>query len=65
MKSVVGGHLRYFGVPGNRHALAYFRFTVSKLRKYGIYRIEQLKREAGKRLFVGGVKLPWRWQSWD
>jgi len=31
LKSVVGGHLRYFGVPGNRYALAYFRFTVGNL----------------------------------
>jgi hypothetical protein len=31
LKSVVGGHIRYFGVPGNRYALAHFRFTVSNL----------------------------------
>jgi len=31
LKSVVGGHIRYFGVPGNRYALAYFRFQVSNL----------------------------------
>ena len=31
LKSVVGGHFRYFGVPGNRYALAHFRFTVSNL----------------------------------
>ena len=30
LKSVVGGHFRYFGVPGNRYALAHFRFTVSE-----------------------------------
>jgi hypothetical protein len=24
-------HIRYFGVPGNRYALAHFRFTVSNL----------------------------------
>jgi group II intron reverse transcriptase/maturase len=29
LKSVVGGHFRYFGVPGNRYALSHFRFTVS------------------------------------
>ena len=28
LKSVVSGHIRYFGVPGNRYALAHFRFTV-------------------------------------
>jgi hypothetical protein len=27
LKSVVGGHIRYYGVPGNRYALAHFRFT--------------------------------------
>ena len=31
LKSVVGGHFRYFGVPGNGHAMAHFRFTVSNL----------------------------------
>jgi group II intron reverse transcriptase/maturase len=31
LKTVVGGHLRYFGVPSNRYALAHFRFTVGKL----------------------------------
>jgi hypothetical protein len=31
LKSVVGGHLRYYGVPGNRYALVYFRFTVGNL----------------------------------
>ena len=31
LKSVVGGHLRYYGVPGNRYALAHFRFTVGNL----------------------------------
>ena len=29
LRSVVGGHIRYYGVPGNRYALAHFRFTVS------------------------------------
>src|SRR6266481_4419411 len=28
LKSVVGGHIRYYGVPGNRYALASFRFAV-------------------------------------
>jgi hypothetical protein len=31
LKSVVGGHIRYYGVPGNRYALANFRFAVGKL----------------------------------
>jgi group II intron reverse transcriptase/maturase len=28
LRSVVGGHIRYYGVPGNRYALANFRFAV-------------------------------------
>ncbi len=28
LKSVVGGHIRYYGVPNNRYALANFRFSV-------------------------------------
>jgi RNA-directed DNA polymerase len=30
LKAVVGGHLRYYGVPSNRYALAHFRFTVGQ-----------------------------------
>ncbi len=30
LKAVVGGHIRYYGVPSNRYALAYFRFTVGQ-----------------------------------
>jgi RNA-directed DNA polymerase len=29
LKSVVGGHIRYYGVPNNRYALANFRFSVA------------------------------------
>ncbi len=31
LRAVVSGHLRYYGVPSNRYALAHFRFTVGKL----------------------------------
>jgi RNA-directed DNA polymerase len=31
LKTVVGGHLRYYGVPSNRYALAHFRFSLGKL----------------------------------
>ena len=31
LKAVVGGHFRYYGVPGNRYALAHFRFSVGIL----------------------------------
>ena len=30
LRAVVSGHLRYYGVPSNRYALAHFRFTVGK-----------------------------------
>ena len=29
LRSVVGGHIRYYGVPCNRYALAAFRFSVA------------------------------------
>jgi RNA-directed DNA polymerase len=53
LKSVVGGHLRYFGVPGNRHALAHFRYTVSNLWHRALCRRSQhgrVKWERMKRL---------------
>jgi RNA-directed DNA polymerase len=31
LRSVVGGHIRYYGVPTNRHALHIFRFQVGRL----------------------------------
>jgi hypothetical protein len=31
LKAVVGGHMRYYGVPTNRHALNRFRFAVGDL----------------------------------
>jgi len=31
LRSVVGGHLRYYGVPMNNHALHVFRFQVGRL----------------------------------
>ena len=53
LKSVVGGHIRYFGVPGNRHALAHFRYTVSNLWHRALCRRSQhgrVKWERMKRL---------------
>src|ERR1700689_1325035 len=41
LKSVVSGHIRYFGVPGNRYALAHFRFTVSHLWHHALERRSQ------------------------
>ena len=37
LKSVVSGHSRYFGVPGSRHALTHFRFTVSNFWHRAMY----------------------------
>ncbi|ACO33603.1 group II intron-encoded maturase [Acidobacterium capsulatum ATCC 51196] len=53
LKSIVGGHIRYFGVPGNRHALAHFRYTVSNLWHRALCRRSQhgrVKWERMKRL---------------
>jgi RNA-directed DNA polymerase len=53
LKSLVGGHIRYFGVPGNRYALAYFRFAVSNLWHHVLRRRSQeggVKWERRKRL---------------
>ena len=53
LKSVVGGHFRYFGVPGNGHAMAHFRFTVSNLWHRALCRRSQhgrVKWERMKRL---------------
>src|SRR5579875_2453395 len=52
LKSVVSGHLRYFGVPGNRHALTHFRFMVtnfwhralSRRSQHGRVKWERMKR---------------------
>jgi hypothetical protein len=41
LKFVVGGHIRYFGVPGNWHALAHFRLTVSRLWHHALTRRSQ------------------------
>ena len=59
LKSVVGGHIRYFGVPGNRHALAHFRYTVSNLWHRALCRRSQhgrVKWERMKRL----IRRWWR-----
>jgi len=50
LKSVVGGHIRYFGVPGNRYALAYFRFTVSNLWHHVLRRRSQKGRIPWERM---------------
>jgi RNA-directed DNA polymerase len=50
LKSVVGGHVRYFGVPGNRYALAHFRFTVSHLWHHVLERRSQKGRVQWERM---------------
>jgi RNA-directed DNA polymerase len=50
LKSVVGGHIRYFGVPGNRYALAYFRFRVSNLWHHVLRRRSQKGRVPWERM---------------
>jgi RNA-directed DNA polymerase len=41
LKSVVGGHIRYYGVPGNRYAIANFRFAVGTYWHRGLRRRSQ------------------------
>jgi len=50
LKSVVGGHIRYFGVPGNRYALAHFRLTVSRLWHHVLRRRSQKGRVQWERM---------------
>jgi hypothetical protein len=50
LKSVVSGHIRYFGVPGNRYALAHFRFTVSHLWHHALERRSQKGRIQWERM---------------
>jgi len=50
LKSVVSGHIRYFGVPGNRYALAHFRFTVSHLWHHVLERRSQKGRVQWERM---------------
>ncbi len=50
LKSVVSGHIRYFGVPGNRYALAHFRFTVSHLWHHALERRSQKGRVQWERM---------------
>jgi len=50
LKSVVGGHLRYYGVPGNRYALAYFRFSVGNLWHHVLRRRSQKGRVSWERM---------------
>ncbi len=57
LKSVVSGHFRYFGVPGNRYALAHFRFTVSHL----WHRVLERRSQKGRVLWERMQRLIRRW----
>jgi len=57
LKSVVSGHFRYFGVPGNRHALAHFRFTVSN----PWYEVLRRRSQKGRVLWERMTRLIRRW----
>jgi len=50
LKAVVGGHIRYYGVPSNRYALAHFRFTVGKLWHHVLARRSQRGRVRWERM---------------
>ena len=50
LKAVVGGHIRYYGVPSNRYALAHFRFTVGKLWHHVLARRSQTGRVPWERM---------------
>ena len=50
LRSVVGGHIRYYGVPTNRYALAHFRFTVARLWHHALCRRSQRGRVPWERM---------------
>jgi group II intron reverse transcriptase/maturase len=50
LKAVVSGHLRYYGVPSNRYALAHFRFFVGKLWHHALVRRSQRGRVPWERM---------------
>ena len=50
LRSVVGGHIRYYGVPTNSHALRIFRFQVGRLWHRALSRRSQNGRVAWDRM---------------
>lgn len=50
LRSVVGGHIRYYGVPTNRYALAHFRFSVGRLWHHVLRRRSQRGRVSWERM---------------
>ena len=56
LRSVVGGHIRYYGVPMNSHALHMFRFQGGRLWHRGL-----LRRQTGRVLWDRMRRLIERW----
>lgn len=50
LRAVVRGHVRYYGVPSNRYALAHFRFTVGRLWQQALKRRSQKGRVPWERM---------------
>jgi hypothetical protein len=57
LRTVVGGHLRYYGVPMNRPALVTFHFQVGRLWYRTLRRRGQRRRLTWERM----RRLMWRW----
>lgn len=57
LRSVVGGHIRYYGVPCNRYALANFRFTVAAY----WHRVLQRRSQSGR---VHWERMKWLIARW-
>lgn len=50
LRRVVAGHMRYYGVPNNSHALCYFRWAVGWLWRCALARRSQKTRLPWKRM---------------
>ena len=50
LRSVVGGHVNYYGVPGNQQAMALFRFSVGRLWHRALSRRSQTGRVTWERM---------------
>jgi group II intron reverse transcriptase/maturase len=51
LRSVVGGHIRYYGVPMNNHALYTFRYQVGRLWHHALWRRSQKHRITWERMY--------------
>ena len=57
LSAVVGGHIRYYGVPMNSHALSLFRFQIGRL----WYRALSRRSQNGRVLWDRMYRLIDRW----